>query len=65
MRGALAEDFLEQGAILEVHGNVNGARQVGGVEVQLFQQRGQKFGGLEFLEILPIKIAPVHHASSA
>ena len=65
MRAALGEDFLEKFAILEIHGHVNGARQIRGVEIELLQQRRQKFGGLEFRKVFPVKIAPVHDAPAA
>ncbi len=51
--GGIREDFLEQRAILEIHGHVDEARQIGCIEIKLLQQRRQKFGGIEFLEILP------------
>ena len=44
---------------------MNGARQIRGVEIELLQKRGQKFGRLEFREVFPVKIAPVHDAPSA
>ena len=65
MRGALAEDFFQKFAIFKIHRNVDRAREVGGVQVKLLQQRGQKFGGLEFVQVFPIKVAPVHDAPPA
>ncbi len=65
IRRALAENVLKDRAILKVHRHVDRARQVGGVEIKLFEQCGQKFRRLENLQVLPVKIAPVHHAAAA
>ena len=62
---AFTQRFLEQRAILEIARHVDDAREKRGVEIQLFEQRRQKLGGIKRVLILPIKIAPVHHASSA
>ena len=57
--------LFEQFAILEIQGHVDVARQIGGVEIELLQQRRQKFRRIEILQIFPIEIAAVDHAAAA
>ncbi len=65
MPGFFGQDFLEQLAIFEIHRRMDETRQIGGIEIELLQQRRQKFGGIEFVQVLPVKIAAVHHAPAA
>ena len=44
---------------------MNGARQIGGVEIKLLQQRREKFVGVEFVEVFPVEIAAIHDAAAA
>src|SRR5579883_778714 len=63
--GALGEDFLEELAVFEIAHDVNGARQVSGIEIELLQDRGEEFTGIEFVEIFPIKIAAIDDPAGA
>ena len=63
--GALAEQVLEQLAILKIHGHMNHFRKIFGFQIKLLQQRGHKFVGIEFIEVLPIKFAAIHDAAGA
>ena len=65
MSRGIGEDFLEQRAILEIHGHVNKARQIGCIEVKLLQQGWQEFRRVKFIEIFPVDIAAVDHSSAA
>jgi hypothetical protein len=61
----LAENFLQDRPVLEVHRHMDGARQIRGIEIELFEEGGQKFSGFECLQVFPVEIAPVHHAAAA
>src|SRR6185437_10104380 len=65
MAGGLRQHIFEKGAIFEIHRRVNVAREIGGVEIKLLEQRGEKFGGIECIELLPVKIATVDDAAAA
>src|SRR2546428_4087502 len=41
------------------------SRQISGIEIELFEHGGQEFVGIKFLEILPIEIAAIDHATGA
>src|SRR5580704_17127043 len=63
--GALRKDVFEQLAILEIAHDVNGSRQIGGIEIKLLEHRGKKFVGIEFLEVFPIEITAIDYAAGA
>ena len=63
--GAIGESFFEQFAIFELHRNVDGFREIGGIEIKLFQQRWDEFVGVEFVELFPEKFAPIDDAAAA
>src|ERR1700687_2070055 len=59
-----AENFLQDCAVLEIHRHVDGARQIRGVQIELFEQRRQKFSGFKCFQVFPVEIAPVHDAAA-
>src|ERR1700675_3016218 len=65
MPSSFSEHVFQKIAILESHWCMDKARQILGIKVKLFQKRRQKFGRIELLQVLPIKITAVHHATAA
>src|SRR5690348_12510733 len=65
MTGPVAEYVFEKLPIFEVPRRMNVARYIGGIEIKLLKERGQKLRRIEFFEILPIKVAAIDHAPAA
>ena len=63
--GALGENVFEQLAILEIAHDVNGARQIGGFQIELLEHGRKKLVRIEILEVFPIEIAAIDHAAAA
>ena len=61
----LGEHLLQRFAIVEVRGRMNLPRQILLVQIDLLEQRGEEFGRVEFLQVLPEELAPVQHAPAA
>ncbi len=63
MTGVFGQDFLEQQAIFEVHRHMDIPRQIRRIQIELFEERREKFRRLEVLEVFPIEIPAIHHAA--
>ena len=63
--GAVGENFFQEGAAIEIDGDMEIARLVGGIEVDLLEQRGEKLAGREDFLIFPVEIAAINHAAGA
>src|SRR5690348_17996750 len=65
MAGAIGERFFEEFAIFKLDGDVDGFWEIGGVEVELLEQRRDEFVGVEFIEVFPEKFAAIDDAAAA
>ena len=63
--GAFGENFFEEFPFFKIVRNVNCFGKIFGFEIELLQQRGNKFGGMKFFEFFPIKFAAIHNAAGA
>ena len=63
--GTFAEQYFQQLAVLEIDRDVNHFREIFGFEIELLEERGDKFVGIEFVQVLPVEFAAVHHAPGA
>jgi hypothetical protein len=60
-----AEQLLQRFAILEIHRHVDAVGDVLLVEINLLEQRGEKFVGLKIEQIFPEVFAAIHDAAIA
>ena len=63
--GLFGQNFFDERAIFEIHRGMDVAREIARIEIQLLDQRGQKFLRIKFFQVFPVKIAAIHDFATA